>query len=186
MSEDYDEDDELKPQPRSPLQQRIADLMYREGKSYDEAFEIVMGQQKPTKFDWYADQPTTPQPKPKPRQLSIENLEDLANSINAELEDVENKKASLKQNAMKFQEKKEKLVSIGKELLSNQQRFIEEQKQAEEREKLFNEYVADYNKKVEAFNEGMKKLKEMAEKEARKTHAYIKKISVTNKEEFKN
>lgn len=185
MSEDDEteanEDEEFKPQPRSEAQKRIANLMYNEGKSYSEAFDIVMGQKKPKTFDWYNEPTPTPQPK---KQFSIENLEDLANSINSELENLETEKASFLEKKTKVAQHAEAVLEVARELDSSKLELKKAWEQQREREKMFNEYVIDYNAKVSDFNQQIQKLKEASEKEAQKTHAYVKKLSSSAEKEF--
>lgn len=183
MAED-EIDDEIKPIKRSPQQAEIARLMYVEKLDYATAYSRVMEPEKTVKkFDWYDSEPTTPQ-QPKAKQFSVENLQDLADSIDNELENVSTEKSKLREKARSFQEKKEKLVEIGKGILADRERFIQEQKEQAEREKRFNQCVSDYNQKVESFNDAMQKLKELAEQENQKVRGYVKKISVSNEKEF--
>lgn len=178
---DDDENDGEEPKvKRSSAQQKIADLMYLEGKSYGEAYDIVVLGKKPQ-----PESLPTPTPPPQPKQqFSVENLRDLAEGINAELENVESEKTNLKQKNAISEGKRQKLMTIAKELVADREKTIEAQKQQIEREKAFNQYVEDYNQKVEEFNNQMKKLKEMAEKENKKTHSYVKKISKAAETEF--
>jgi len=183
MSEDY-EDDEVVPK-RSPQQQRIADLMYRENKSYDEAYRIVVLGEKPKKFDWYDPTPT-PQPQPKARQFSIANLEDLANSIDAELEDISTKKATLREKAAKFQEKRNKLVEVATSFLEQEKSLEKRLEQQDKNEVLFKDAIANFNKEVDNYNNLVKQLAEASKRAEQKRKGFVRQINVEAEKEFKS
>jgi hypothetical protein len=178
MSEDDDnEDDELKPRPRSPLQQRIADLMYNEGKSYSEAFDIVMGKKKPE------PEPLYPPKKPKP-QLSLENLNDLVAELNFEAEQIKLAKEELARLEEDVGKRNVKSIELNSKLEDRRVKLNEAVKSLKEKEKAYIGREAALKKQLEDLDKQKQEFNADVEAHKQKRKGFVKKISKSAESEF--
>jgi hypothetical protein len=183
MSEEYedDEDNENSQQPKriSASLQAIKTLMVTEGLDYSQAYDRIINGKKP--------EPTpvsTPIPEPKKQQLSLENLNELVNSLNFDAEKIEMAKEEIARLEEDVGKRNVRNIELNAKLKQKLGQLNEARKMLAEGFRLLIEKDKELKQKIEAFNAQVTEFNKNVESESQKRKGYTKKISKSAEKEF--